>query len=404
MIADPTASWPGLRALARARAQELGAPTSRLEAWRYVDVRPLAATPAAGLPLDQALALLCDQVGALPQALMVDGVAVSACAPGEEAPAATWLSELPRARQEALCARWRAQLEREDDVGACWSLADGGDGLLLQAERGERSLELWLVSSGGRSGGRVLIEVGAGAGLDLVLRHLDLGAAHASVALDITIAAGGRLRVDELQTSAHAGGTGVLLSSARVTLNERASARWVIGQQGGALVRQCLHVRMAGPHSELDLASLAVLDGVRQAHLLTRVAHEYGATRSAQLVKTSVDGRSQASFDGLVAISRGADGADARQYHHNLLLSPQARVDTRPQLDIHADDVQAAHGATVGRPNPDEVFYLRSRGLSEIEALALLALGFGREVAQQLHNPGMRALAEALLADSMMPG
>jgi Fe-S cluster assembly protein SufD len=219
--------------------------------------------------------------------------------------------------------------------------------------------------------------------------------------IEVQVAAGGRLRVDELQASGKPGGTALQLCSSRLELASHASASWVVGQQGGALVRHCLHARLSGAHSELHLGGLAVLDGSRQAHLLTRVAHEQGATTSTQLVKTISDGRSQASFDGLVAISRGADGADARQYHHNLLLSPTARVDTRPQLDIAADDVQAAHGATVGRPNPDELFYLRSRGLTQEQALALLRRGFAAEIVALLHNPGLRALADALLLGSM---
>ncbi len=311
------------------------------------------------------------------------------------------LGELPPLRQEAVRSRWAAALTAEDDVAACWSLADGGDGLYIEAASGERRLELWLVATGGRSGSRLAVEVGPGAGLDLVLRHIDLGAARASVGNDVQVAAGGRLRVDEVQASASGGGTALALVSSRLELGSGATAHWVIGQQGGALVRHCLHARLGGAHGELRLGGLAVLDGSRQAHLLTRVAHEHGQTTSTQMVKTVLDGRSQASFDGLVAISAGADGADARQYHHNLLLSPNARADTRPQLDIAADDVQAAHGATVGRPNPDELFYLRSRGLGEGQALALLAHGFAAEVVLLLHNPGLRALADALLLGSM---
>jgi Fe-S cluster assembly protein SufD len=405
-MAQAGVSWQALRAQAQARAAALGAPTSRLEAWRYVDVRALDAGLGAPLATAQALARLKDLpgTGPLPPALIIDGVPCNRQPQGgPEAPAVGALQELPEGDQQALLARWLPALAQEDDVAACWSLADGGDGLRIAAGpgAGDRRLELWLVATGGRSGSRLTIEVGPGAGLDLVLRHIDLGAARASVGIEAQVAAGGRLRVDEVQASAHPGGTALLLVDTRLELGSGASAHWVIGQQGGALVRHRLQARLAGAHGELHLAGLAVLDGSRQAHLLTRVAHAHGATTSTQLVKTVCDGRSQASFDGLVAISAGADGADARQYHHNLLLSPSARVDTRPQLDIAADDVQAAHGATVGRPNPDELFYLRSRGLGEAQALALLRRGFAAEMVALLHNPGLRALADGLLLGSM---
>jgi Fe-S cluster assembly protein SufD len=403
-MAETEAAWQRLRAQAQARADALGAPTSRLEAWRYVDVRALNAE--LDVPLDIADALLrlksFPGADALPPAVVIDGVpCVNTLPRGPDAPGLAKLGKLTPARQETLLARWAQTLVAEDDVAACWSMADGGDGMHIDAGSGERRLELWLVATGRRSGTRLSIEVGSGASLDLVLRHLDLGAARASVGIEVQVAPGGRLRVDEVQASAQPGGTALLLVAARLVLGERASASWVIGQQGGALVRHSLHARLAGARSELHLGGLAVLDGSRQAHLLTRVAHEQGATTSTQLVKTIADGRSQASFDGLVGISPGADGADARQYHHNLLLSPTARVDTRPQLDIAADDVQAAHGASVGRPNPDELFYLRSRGLAPGQALALLTRGFAAEVVLMLHNPRMRALAEAILLGSM---
>ena len=82
------------------------------------------------------------------------------------------------------------------------------------------------------------------------------------------------------------------------------------------------------------------------------------------------------------------------QRNHNLLLSPTARVDTRPQLDIFADDVKASHGATVGRPDEDEIFYLRTRGLDSSQALELLTRGFAEEIPLMMAQPGARAAAE----------
>jgi len=139
-----------------------------------------------------------------------------------------------------------------------------------------------------------------------------------------------------------------------------------------------------------------------QVHHCIRVVHAAGATASTQLFKTIAGAASLASFDGLVTIRAGADGSAAEQRHHSLLLSPKARVDTRPQLDILADDVKAAHGATVGRPDADELFYLRSRGLGEAQALAVLTRGFALAVVGLLHNPEARTLAERFVVGTMV--
>jgi Fe-S cluster assembly protein SufD len=127
---------------------------------------------------------------------------------------------------------------------------------------------------------------------------------------------------------------------------------------------------------------------------VARVRHRAGPSQSAQLFKTLAGGSAVASFDGLVAIDRGADQSDAEQRNQNLLLSPKARVDTRPQLDILADDVKAGHGATVGQLSADELFYLRARGLPEARARALLTRGFAMEAVARLRLPTLRERVE----------
>ncbi|MBA3683685.1 MAG: SufD family Fe-S cluster assembly protein, partial [Planctomycetes bacterium] len=123
--------------------------------------------------------------------------------------------------------------------------------------------------------------------------------------------------------------------------------------------------------------------------------------RSAQRFRNVADGRSSASFDGLVAIAKGADRANAEQENKNLLLTRTARIDTRPQLDILADDVKASHGATIGQPDQDEIFYLRSRGLSPVTALAMLTRGFAEEIVAALCDPTVRALAERMVVGNL---
>ncbi|MBN8525702.1 MAG: SufD family Fe-S cluster assembly protein, partial [Planctomycetes bacterium] len=128
-----------------------------------------------------------------------------------------------------------------------------------------------------------------------------------------------------------------------------------------------------------------------QAHLLTRVVHA-GGTTSDQLVKAVLRDRSRTSFDGVVAMPAGADGSSAVQQDRNLLLSPQARADTRPQLDIRADEVEASHGATVGALDGDELIYLRARGLPLVQAREVLTAAFLDEALLAFADPAVREM------------
>ena len=111
---------------------------------------------------------------------------------------------------------------------------------------------------------------------------------------------------------------------------------------------------------------------------------------SHQLHKCIVDGKARAIFNGQVRVAPGAQGTDAKQQSRNLLLSETARVDTKPQLEIYADDVKCSHGATVGQLDPEELFYLQSRGLNADDARNLLTYGFAGDVLNHIPVASLR--------------
>ncbi|MBA3936714.1 MAG: SufD family Fe-S cluster assembly protein [Planctomycetes bacterium] len=400
-----TDPWLAVRTAARARAQALGLPTTAREDWRYVDVRPLAADPATwAAPAAAVAAADIDRhrLPGVPTLVLVDGKVVEA--PSQhDGLAITPLGKLDEPRRSALLARWSAALAVEDDPTACWSIADCAGGVHVAA-RGEAlaPLQVLVIASGGVQGCRVVIEVAPGAALELVITHVELAPARLSIACEVEVGAGGRLHVDEVQASGHALPAAQHLAFAQLTLARDAQVAWTSAAQGGTLVRLRTAAVIAGPGAMLELAGLLQLAGQRQAHVHTRVRHAAGNAASRQLFKTIVDGHAVASFDGLVAVEVGADGTDAQQRNHNLLLAPTARVDSRPQLDILADDVKASHGATVGRPDPEELFYLRSRGLGAEQALAVLNRGFANAVIERMRNPAARALAERILLGTLV--
>lgn len=137
-----------------------------------------------------------------------------------------------------------------------------------------------------------------------------------------------------------------------------------------------LHINLDGPGASLDLAGAWRCTGDEKVDLKVLVRHNVPGCTSRQLFKGVVGGRAKASFDGLVYVAQGAARTVAHQESHSLLLSREAVCEARPQLEIYADDVECSHGATTGYLNPEELFYMRSRGIPEEEARAIQTEAF----------------------------
>jgi Fe-S cluster assembly protein SufD len=180
---------------------------------------------------------------------------------------------------------------------------------------------------------------------------------------------------------------------------------------GAALSRDDIDVRFAGEGGECALNGLFVVDGRRVADTHSRIDHARPRCSSRQLYKGIVDDQGRGVFNGLVVVRPGAQKTDAAQTNRNLLLSREALVHSTPQLEIQADDVKCKHGSTTGQLDPDALFYLRSRGLSEPAARSLLTWAFASDLVRkmdvepvrraverhlQAHLPAVAHLAEAL--------
>ncbi|MDH3941208.1 MAG: SufD family Fe-S cluster assembly protein, partial [Xanthomonadales bacterium] len=168
------------------------------------------------------------------------------------------------------------------------------------------------------------------------------------------------------------------------------------------LVRHEFSSRLAGPGASAGFDGAFVLDRKRHVDNHISVDHASAGCSSSQFFRGVLGGKSRGVFNGKALIRPGADGSSVRQSNANLLLSGLAEVDTKPELEIYADEVEASHGATVGQLDEEAVFYLRSRGLSDPMARRLLTAAFCHAVTDRLAN---RELAEQLsaLVDSAMP-
>lgn len=268
---------------------------------------------------------------------------------------------------------------------------------VAEGVRVQAPVHLVLVGAAGESDAlawhlRHRIEVGAGAALRVVEHHLATGPhRHLDTAsLSIDVAAEALLEHARVQCAAD-GATSFTRTDA--VLQTRARYQRVDLELGGALSRHELNVRLEGERASLAAHGVLLANGRR--HLDTRLGIEHIArdTNCELLWRGIGAGRGRVVFHGGISIHDGADGTDARLSNKNLLLSPNAEIDTQPVLVIHAEEVQAAHGATVGQPDPDALFYLRARGLPQEQARQMLTAAFCREPL---------AAVDAVLGDSLL--
>jgi len=158
---------------------------------------------------------------------------------------------------------------------------------------------------------------------------------------------------------------------------------------GARLSRLDLNVRQMGEGAQVQIDGLALIHGEQVADTHSSMDHAYPHGRCTQVHKTIVGGSAHAVFNGKVLVREGAQLTNSAQQSRNLLLSPKARVDTKPQLEIFADDVKCAHGATVGQLDAEQLFYLKSRGLADQAARNLLTYAFGAEIIQRIPVPSL---------------
>ncbi len=164
---------------------------------------------------------------------------------------------------------------------------------------------------------------------------------------------------------------------------------------GARLARNDIVTRFDGEGCETLLNGLFHVDGRRHADHHTRIEHAHPRGTSREFYRGILDGAARGVFAGRIVVAPGAMRTDAQQRTDNLLLSPQAEADARPELEIYADDVKCAHGATVGQIDEASLFYLRSRGLDEAHARNLLTYAFATEALARIGLAPLRRRAAA---------
>jgi Fe-S cluster assembly protein SufD len=171
---------------------------------------------------------------------------------------------------------------------------------------------------------------------------------------------------------------------------------------GGTLVRNNVHPVLEGEGGECLINGLFLGAGSEHIDNYMVVEHASPHCGSRQFYNGILDGHAHGVFHGRIIVHKDAQKTDAKQTNRNLLLSDDAQIDTKPQLEIHADDVKCTHGATIGQIDEDALFYLRSRGIEEDAARKLLLLAFAEECLARMQEGAARQYLEALVRQYLL--
>ncbi|MBS0375427.1 MAG: Fe-S cluster assembly protein SufD [Proteobacteria bacterium] len=396
-------AWRSQREQLWNRLLAAGLPTTRDEPWKYANLRLLARrdlAPAAPRPITpEALAAAPDAAaGGATRLIFVDGRYQAGLAQRLAPPSSLQLSTFAavvEAGEPDPGTPLAGDPDLVDERLRAWNGAFAVDGPVIRvpARATPPAVHVVHLATGGGAYPRTRIALEPGAQLELVETHLTLGAAEATVvaATEVEVGAGAELTHTVLQVL---GERAVLLEDLAVEVGAGGHYRHRLAALGGQFARLDLRVRLAAAGAAVELAGLLFADGQREQHVRTLVTHAAPRTSSDQLYRGVGAGRGRGSYDGKVVVGVGAAGTESRQSSRHLLIGREAAFDSRPQLEINADDVKCSHGATTGTLDPQMLFYLLSRGIDAETARALLTYAFLGEVLRRFSVEPVRRAAE----------
>jgi Fe-S cluster assembly protein SufD len=401
-----------LRESALESFEKLGFPTTDDEEWKYTNVAPIVRAKFEPVLVDQenGQGLTVGQLNAFvyPEAresrlVFVNGIyradLSSLGALSEGVLAMDFADALASpAHAEMLRAHLGRIADYREDAFAALNTAFLSSGAFLFIPQGVRAatpVHLLFLSAEGDgartvSFPRVLVVAEENSEATLIESY---GSAQESVywtnaVIEIALGDGARLEHYKVQRESVAG---FHIAMTKTDLGRSSSYNATTINLGAQLSRHTIGVNFAQEGAECRVDGLYIVTTGQHTDTHSLIEHRQPHCTSRQLYKGILDGKSRAVFNGKVFVHEGAGGTDAQQTNRNLLLSNEARVDTKPQLEIFADDVKCAHGATVGQLEEEELFYLISRGLHRDLAQNLLTYGFAEEVIEKIKIESIKA-------------
>jgi Fe-S cluster assembly protein SufD len=411
---EKSAALADLRRSARARFEALGFPTTRLEDWKFTNVAPIAstafrrATPDGAAVGEREVAAETFAGEGWPRLVFVNGHfarRLSSIGGGAAGPARLESLREALAREPGLVARLASGPRFDEHAFTALNTADFQDGAFVHVPRGlalDRPVHLLFVTLPGADPiachPRSVIVLEEGSQATVVETWLGLGDGTYFTNAVTQVAAGDNAVLDHYKVGRegpgayHVGTTH--LRSGRDTVLSSYTATL-----GGRLVRNDITAVLDGPGGHCSLNGLFVGGGRQHIDNHLRVEHARPHCDSREFFKGILDGHAHGVFSGRIVVHKDAQKTDAKQTNMNLLLSADALVDTRPQLEIFADDVKCTHGATIGQVDDEAVFYLAARGIALDAARAMLIFAFAGESIDRVRPPALRRrLRELVLA------
>jgi Fe-S cluster assembly protein SufD len=382
------------RAAAFERFAASGLPTRRVESWHYTDLRaamtdaaPIAPSPDRSA-IEAAKALLtCREKTGVSRVVTVNG----RFAPELSDPLPTGASVSRREARASGAEDPMASLVEAMapdvlavDVAAGVDLAGPVEITHVAIGEGAYSLYSWT-------------EVAVGAGARATVAETFVGASAAvqrHAATTLKLAEGAKLKhvavVDD-DSELH-------VESQLVDLEAQAELNAFGFVSGGSLTRRQIFAKLRGKDAKIALGGLALLDRTRRSDTTLHVIHDAPRGTSREFYRAIVTDDAAGVFQGKVVVARGAQKTDGAMKSQAVLLSPQAQMNAKPELEIFADDVVCGHGATVASIDPEQIFYLQTRGIPKGEAEAMLLQAFGVDAIQRIEDEAMVDALRTLLA------
>lgn len=376
------------------RFAETGFPSRRSENWRYLDLRPLEQHPmlpsVMGQPMGVPNGLALGDSAA--RIVLVDGCFSADLSATDGLGADIWFGSTRTAIEK------RPELVRSFAGGgehpfAALNAAFFADGFVLDVADGvaiDKPIEVIHLASGAGDASlhtRSLVNLGAGSRATIVETYTGSGKYWRNDVATWRVANGASLTrialVDESGDAVH-------LGEVAATFAANARLDGFVCLLGGGTVRQEISVALGGDNAQCRIDGAYLISGGEEANIVTTIDHQAVGGTTSELVKGVAAGRAHGAFQGRIVVREGAQQTDARQTSRNIILGRRASIDTKPELEILADDVKCAHGASVGELDEAALFYLRARGIPTEEARRLLVEGFLAEPIEGIADAAIR--------------
>ena len=394
-------SWlQTLRQTALQQFERHGLPSRKQEDWKYTSLWELGQQTFSHSPAEVVLTnQQCEQVALLESAyriVIVDGIYVAALSQLDNLETGLSIAPLSASLDSV-----EPYLNQQVDVNKAGLNALNtllmNEGAVINVAANahiEKPIELLIINSGRRENlathlrNMVILEEGAQA--TLVEHYVGLQQnvpGFTDVVTEVVLAEKAILNHYKLQQE-----SACSFHIATMAARQAAGSLWHTNNiaLGGKLARTDLHSRLLGEQAHTTMDGLYLVKDEQLIDNHTRIDHEVPNTTSEEVYKGVLDGASHAIFNGKVIVHKDAQKTDANQSNCNLLLSRNCEIDSKPEMEIYADDVKCGHGSTVGQLDEDQLFFLRARGLDEVTARSLLTYAFAVEVLERIPAENIR--------------